>query len=74
MITAIVRPFKLDELRDAVAQLGVQAMTVTEVHELQFGPRLRIEIAVDEAITEPVLVKPASLPHELSAGSRKHAH
>ena len=55
MITAIVRPFKLDELRDAVAQLGVQGVTVTEVHELEFGPRLRIEIAIDETITEPVL-------------------
>ncbi|MGB8692326.1 MAG: P-II family nitrogen regulator [Steroidobacteraceae bacterium] len=55
MITAIVRPFKLDELRDAVAQLGVQGVTVTEVHELEFGPRIRIEIAIDGAITEPVL-------------------
>jgi len=55
MITAIVRPFKLDELRDALAQLGVQGVTVTEVHELEFGPRLRIEIAVDAAIAEPVL-------------------
>jgi nitrogen regulatory protein PII len=42
MITAIVRPFKLDELRDAVAQLGVQGVTVTEVYELEFGPRIRI--------------------------------
>ena len=55
MITAVVRPFKLDELRQAIAQLGVQGMTVTEVHEPQFGPRAKIEIAVDEAIVEPVL-------------------
>ena len=55
MITTIVRPFKLDELRDAVAQLGVQGVTVTEVQELEFGPRIRIEIAIDDAITEPVL-------------------
>jgi len=31
MITAIVRPFKLDDLELAVAQLGVQGMTILEV-------------------------------------------
>ena len=55
MITAVVRPFKLDELRNAIAQLGVQGVTVTEVHELEFGPRNKVEIAVDDAIFEPVL-------------------
>ena len=46
MITAVVRPFKLDELRQAIAQLGVQGVTVTEVYEAQFGPRAKVEIAV----------------------------
>ena len=55
MISAVVRPFKLDELRNAIAQLGVQGVTVTEVHELEFGPRSKVEIAIDDAITEPVL-------------------
>ena len=55
MITAVVRPFKLDELRQAIAQLGVQGVTVTEVYEAQFGPRAKVEIAVDDAIVEPVL-------------------
>ena len=55
LITAVVRPFKLDDLRHAIAQLGVQGVTVTEVHELEFGPRTKVEIAVDEAIAEPVL-------------------
>jgi len=31
MITAIIRPFKLDDLELAVAQLGVQGMTILEV-------------------------------------------
>jgi len=31
LITAIIRPFKLDDLELAVAHLGVQGMTVTEV-------------------------------------------
>jgi len=31
MITAIVKPFKLDEVREALSALGVQGLTVTEV-------------------------------------------
>ena len=31
LITAIVRPFKLDEVREALAQTGVSGITVTEV-------------------------------------------
>jgi len=31
MITAIIKPFKLDEVRDALGELGAQGMTVTEV-------------------------------------------
>lgn len=31
MITAIIKPFKLDDVRDALAEVGVQGMTVTEV-------------------------------------------
>jgi nitrogen regulatory protein P-II 1 len=30
-IEAIIKPFKLDEVKDALAELGVQGMTVTEV-------------------------------------------
>ena len=31
MITAIIKPFKLDDVRDAIAEVGIQGMTVTEV-------------------------------------------
>ena len=31
MITAIIKPFKLDEVRQALSDIGVQGMTVTEV-------------------------------------------
>src|ERR1700751_3482931 len=30
-ITAIIKPFKLDEVREALSALGVQGMTVSEV-------------------------------------------
>jgi nitrogen regulatory protein PII len=31
LITAIIKPFRLDEVRAALAELGVSGMTVTEV-------------------------------------------
>jgi len=31
MIIAIIKPFKLDDVRDALGEVGVQGMTVTEV-------------------------------------------
>ncbi|MFA5490470.1 MAG: P-II family nitrogen regulator [Candidimonas sp.] len=30
-ITAIIKPFKLDEVREALAEIGVSGLTVTEV-------------------------------------------
>ena len=31
LITAIIKPFKLDDVRDVLFELGIQGMTVTEV-------------------------------------------
>ena len=31
MVTAVVKPFKLDEVREALSAIGVQGVTVTEV-------------------------------------------
>ncbi|CCQ75424.1 P-II family nitrogen regulator [Magnetospira sp. QH-2] len=31
LITAVIKPFKLDDVRESLSQLGVQGMTVTEV-------------------------------------------
>jgi nitrogen regulatory protein P-II 2 len=31
LVTAIIKPFKLDEVREALAAIGVQGITVTEV-------------------------------------------
>src|SRR3954464_13817120 len=31
LVIAIIKPFKLDEVRDALSDLGVQGMTVSEV-------------------------------------------
>lgn len=72
LVAAVIRPFKLDEVRRAVADLGLQGVTVTEVlsyggavlqreiyrgaaYAIDFASRTRIELAVDDAIVEPVV-------------------
>ena len=32
LVTAIIKPFRLDDVRDALARIGIQGMTVTEVN------------------------------------------
>ena len=31
LVTAVIKPFKLDDVKDSLATLGVQGMTVSEV-------------------------------------------
>ena len=31
LVTAIIKPFRLDDVREALSEIGVQGMTVTEV-------------------------------------------
>ena len=72
LITAVIKPFKLDEVRQAIADLGVQGVTVTEVkgfgrqrghtelyrgaeYRVDFLPKTKVEIAVDDSIVEQVI-------------------
>jgi nitrogen regulatory protein P-II 2 len=72
LITAIIKPFKLDDVRQAVADIGVQGITVTEVqgfgrqrghtelyrgaeYRVDFLPKTKVELAVDDAIAEEVV-------------------
>jgi nitrogen regulatory protein P-II 2 len=62
LITAVIKPFKLDDLRKAVADLGVQGLTVTEVQgygaakdQEDFVPNAKVELAVDDSIAEQVI-------------------
>jgi len=71
-IEAIVKPFKLEEIKDALAGVGVDGMTVTEVkgfgrqkghteiyrgseYTVDFLPKLKIEIVVDDGDAESVV-------------------
>ncbi|HYL00220.1 MAG TPA: P-II family nitrogen regulator [Steroidobacteraceae bacterium] len=72
LITTIIRPHKLDEVRSAVSEVGVQGMTVTEVrgfgrqrghtevyrgaeYLVEFVPKTKIELAVDDSLLERVI-------------------
>ena len=72
IITAIIKPFKLDDVRSALSQVGVQGVTVTEVkgfgrqkghtelyrgteYAVDFLPKVKLEIAVDNEIAELVI-------------------
>jgi nitrogen regulatory protein P-II 2 len=72
LITAIIKPFKLDEVRKAISDIGVQGITVTEVrgfgrqrghteiyrgaeYVVEFVPKTKIEIAVDNALLDQVI-------------------
>ena len=44
LITAIIKPFKADDVREALSDIGVSGVTLTEVKG--FGPECSIEEAV----------------------------
>jgi len=72
LITAIIKPFKLEDVRQAVTDIGVQGVTVTEVrgfgrqrghteiyrgaeYAVEFVPKTKVEIAVDDALLDQVI-------------------
>ena len=71
-VEAIIKPFKLDEVKDALTNIGVYGMTVSEVkgfgrqkghtelyrgaeYVIDFLPKLKIEIVVDDQQVEKVV-------------------
>ncbi|MDQ7729390.1 P-II family nitrogen regulator [Halomonas sp. SpR8] len=72
LITAIIKPFKLDDVRESLSDIGVQGITVTEVkgfgrqkghtelyrgaeYVVDFLPKVKLEVAVDDDMTEQVI-------------------
>ena len=72
LITAVIKPFKLDDVREALTDVGIEGMTVTEVkgfgrqkgqaeiyrgaeYTIAFLPKVKINIAVDDAAAEKVI-------------------
>lgn len=71
-IIAIIKPHRLDPVRDTLADIGITGMTVSEVkgygrqrgqkeiyrgaeYEVHFLPKVKIEIAVDDAIADQAI-------------------
>lgn len=71
-VEAIVRHFKLEDVKNALGELGVQGMTITEVrgfgrqkghtemyrgteYEVDFVPKIKIEVVVPDAKLASVL-------------------
>ena len=72
LITTIVKPFKLEDVKDALKAAGVVGMTITEVkgfgrqgghtetyrgaeYTIDFLPKVKIELVVDEALVDQVI-------------------
>ena len=72
MITAVIKPFILDDVREALSGVGVQGVTVSEVkgfgrqkghtelyrgaeYVVDFLPKVRLEIAVDDSMSDQVI-------------------
>jgi nitrogen regulatory protein P-II 2 len=85
LVMAIIKPFKLDEVRDALSQLGVQDLTITEVkgfgrqksraevyrgaeYEVNFLPKVKIEIVVSDAMADEVTEAIAMAAHSGTVG------
>ncbi|MGB0205535.1 MAG: P-II family nitrogen regulator [Neptuniibacter sp.] len=72
LITAVIKPFKLDDVRESLSEIGIQGVTVTEVkgfgrqkghtelyrgaeYVVDFLPKIKMEIAVDEDMVDQVI-------------------
>lgn len=72
LVLAIVKPFKLDDVREALSDVGVSGITATEVkgfgrqkghteiyrgteYEVEFLPKVKVEVAVDENEVDRVI-------------------
>ena len=88
LVTAVIKPFKLDDVKAALEALGVQGMTVSEVqgfgrqrghtevyrgaeYTVDFVPKIRVEVLVDEADTAGVVDAIVSAAHSGAIGDGK---
>jgi nitrogen regulatory protein P-II 1 len=72
LITAIIKPFKVDDVKDALKAIGIQGITVGEVrgfgrqgghtetyrgaeYNIEFVPKVRVEIVVDDAVVDQAI-------------------
>ncbi len=88
LVTAIVKPHRLDDVRDALRGIGVQGLTVTDVHgfgrqgghtelyrgaeyKVEFLPKVRVEVLVDDAQTDEAIQAIIDAAHTGEVGDGK---
>ena len=88
LVTAVIKPFKLDEVREALSDIGVQGITVTEVkgfgrqkghtelyrgaeYVVDFLPKVKIDVAVDESILDQAIEAITKAAHTGKIGDGK---
>ncbi|MCW2498804.1 MAG: nitrogen regulatory protein 1 [Frankiales bacterium] len=88
LITAVVKPFKLDDVKAALEAVGVQGMTVSEVqgfgrqrghtevyrgaeYTVDFVPKVKVEVLVDDADAGSVLDAVVDAAHTGAIGDGK---
>jgi len=54
MVTAVIKPFKLDDVREALSTIGVQGITVSEVM-VDFLPKTKVEVAVSDEMLDQTI-------------------
>lgn len=87
-VIAIIKPHRLDPVRDALAEIGVNGMTVTEVqgygrqrgqkeiyrgaeYEVHFLPKVKLEIATEDAVAEQAVEAIQQAAHTGQIGDGK---
>ncbi len=87
-IEAIIKPFKLDDVKEALQEIGLQGMSVTDIrgfgrqkghtelyrgaeYVVDFLPKVKIEIVVDDAIVERAVETIAKAAHSGRIGDGK---
>jgi len=87
LVMAIVKPFKLDAVREALMEVGIQGLTVSEAkgfgrqkgqteiyrgaeYNVEFVPKVRIEVVVDDDELESVVeaIRSAALTEKIGDG------
>jgi len=87
-VEAIIKPFKLEDVKEALSEIGVQGMTVSEVkgfgrqkghteiyrgseYTVDFLPKVKLEIVVDDEQTDEVVDKIVSTANTGKIGDGK---
>lgn len=88
LVVAIIKPFMLDEIRNALSEVGVSGMTVTEArgagrqqghaelyrgaeYVVDFLPKTKLEIAVENKMVDRVVDVIASIANTGKVGDGK---